>query len=155
MDINATLLIQVIVFLVLIWGTMRFIWPVLLQILDDRRDKIADGLAAAEQGVKSLELAKYKADEQIVEAKAKAEAILEKANQRGHNIIEEAKHRAREEGERLLALAQAEIEQQYNTARDQLLQEISSIALTGAEKIVSRAIRPQDDAALNELLGEV
>lgn len=156
MDINATLFVQVIVFLTLVWGTMRFIWPTLTKIMDDRRNKIADGLAAAEQGKKELELAKHKVKESITEAKAQAAVILEQANQRANSIVEEAKHKARTEGERLLQVANAQIEQEYNQARETLVREISVIALIGAEKILNHEVGLRhDDGSINELVREI
>lgn len=156
MDINATLIIQMLVFVVFIWVTMRFIWPPMMKTLEERRKKIADGLAAAEQGQKDLELAQIKVKEMLTDAKAQAAHIIEQANQRSTHIITEATVRAREEGERLLALAKTEIDQEYNTAKEKLMKKVSSIVLAGAEKILQKEVdKASNDRLVDELVSEI
>lgn len=148
MDINVTLLFQVVVFVLFVMVTMRYIWPPIVKVLEERRTTIADGLAAAEAGRRELELAELKFQERIDEAKTKAAVIIDQANQRAHNIVEESKQKARQEGERLLGLAQSQIEQEYNQTKDQLMKEMTGLMVRGAERILSREI----DAANNEQL---
>lgn len=156
MDINATLIIQMLVFVVFIWVTMRFIWPPMMKTLEERRQKIADGLAAAEQGQKDLELAQIKVKEMLTDAKAEAAQIIEQANQRSSHIVTEAKVKAREEGERLLALAEAEIEQEYNATKEKLMKQVSSIAVAGAERILQKEIdKASNDRLVDELVSEI
>ncbi len=156
MDINATLIIQMLVFVVFIWVTMRFIWPPLMKALDTRRKTIADGLAAAEQGKKELELAEIKAKEQLTEAKTQAAHLIEQANQRANHIVEEAKAKARQEGEHLLSLAKGEIEQEYNAAKAKLMKQVASIAVAGAEKILQREVdKASNDRLVDELVSEI
>jgi len=155
MDINATLLIQIFVFVTLVWGTMRFIWPSLMQVMEDRRDRISDGLAAAEQGKKELEQANDQSKQELEQAKAQANQIIDQANQRAVKIVEEAKQSARVEGERLIQVAHGDIAQQYNAARERLVQEVAGFAVAGAEKVLNREIKQQDDTLLNELIKEI
>lgn len=146
MNLNATLLIQMLCFAVFIWVTVKFIWPPITNALEERRKKIADGLAAAEQGQKDLELAQHKTREMLINAKAQASHIIEQANQRANHIVEESKTLAREEGERLLQLAKNEIDQEYNSAKEKLVERAAVLATAGAEKILKREV----DAASNE-----
>jgi len=156
MDVNATLIIQMVVFVAFIWVTVRFIWPPLTKALEARRATIANGLAAAEEGRKALELAEIKVKEQLNAAKAQVSHMIEQANQRANHIVEESKTRAREEGERLLQLAKAEITQEYNTAKAQLLKQVSAIAVAGAEKILQREVdKASNDRLVDELVSEM
>lgn len=156
MDINATLIIQMAVFVVFIWVTMRYIWPPMIKTLEERRKKIADGLAAAEQGQKDLESARIKVKEMLTDAKTEAAHIIEQANQRSSHIVAEAKEKAREEGDRLLALAQTEIEQEYNTAKERLMKQVSTIAVAGAERILQKEVdKASNDRLVDELVGEI
>ena len=156
MNLNATLLVEIITFILLIWLVMKFVWPHIIDAMEERKQKIADGLAAADKGHRTLELAEIKAKEQIAEVKVQAAKIIEQANSRATHIIEEAKEQAREEGERLLHLAQAEIAQESQAARDLLLREVSRLAVSGAEKILKRQVDDEHSARLiDELIGEV
>jgi F-type H+-transporting ATPase subunit b len=156
MDVNATLIIQMLVFVAFIWVTVRFVWPPLMKALEARRKTIADGLAAAEEGRKLLELAEIKSKEKLTDAKAQASHMIEQANQRANHIIEEAKAKARSEGEHLLQLAKNEITQEYNTAKEQLLKQVSSIAVAGAEKILQREVdKASNDRLVDELVSEM
>lgn len=156
MDLNLTLLGEMITFAIFIWFTMKYVWPPLMSIMEERRKKIADGLAAGEQGEKELEMARIKVKEQLLHAKTEAAAILEQANQRAGHIVEEAKAKAREEGDRLLEIAQGEIEQELNTAKEQLMKDVSKIAVAGAERILQREVdKASNDRLVKELVGEL
>jgi F-type H+-transporting ATPase subunit b len=156
MDLNLTLVGQMITFAVFIVFTMKFVWPPLMRIMDERRKKIADGLAAAEQGHNELELAHVKSKEIVTEARAQASHIVEQANQRANHIVEEAKNQARTEGDRLLTLARDEIEQQYNAARDQLTQQVANLAIAGAEKILQKEVdRQRGERLVNDMMGQL
>jgi len=140
MEINATLLGQMITFAVFIWFTMKFIWPHILKAMQEREQRIADGLNAAERGHHELELAQHKASEQLRDAKIHAAEILEQASKRANQIVEEAKERAREEGERILTIARSDIDQEMQTARQKLMTEIADLAIASTEKILGRTI---------------
>lgn len=156
MDINATLIAQMITFILFVVFTMKVVWPPLMRVMEERRQKIADGLAAAEKGKRDLELAEIKVKEQLTEAKAEAARIIEQANQRANHIVEEAKQQAREEGDRLIQLAKGEVSQEYNNAKQQLLQQVSVIAVAGAEKILQREVDHKiNDKFINEMLSEI
>ncbi len=156
MDINATLFGQMITFILFIWFTMKFVWPPLMRVMEERRKKIADGLAAAEQGQRDLELAQIKVKEQLTEVKTEAAHIIEQANKRAGHIIEEAKGQARVEGERLLQLTQGEIEQAYHSAKESLMQQVSTLAIAGAEKILQRKVdKKTNDRLVDQLVDEI
>jgi F-type H+-transporting ATPase subunit b len=152
MDINATLFGQMIVFALFVVFTMKVVWPPLMRIMEERRNKIADGLAASEQGKKELELAKDKISDELKDVKLRAGHIIEQATQRANQIIEESKAQARVEGERLLVLAQGEIKQEYNSARAALLTQVSELAVAGAEKILQHEV---DKASNNRLINDL
>lgn len=156
MDINATIIGQMITFAVFVWFTVKFVWPPMTRAMEDRRKKIADGLSAAEQGQKELEQAKVTVAERIQEAKEAAAQILEQANQRSTHIVEEAKQQARTEGQRLLQLAQSDIEQSYNRVKTELTQQVTEIAIAGAKKILEREVdKAENDRLIERLLNEV
>lgn len=138
MDINATLFGQMITFALFVWFTMKFIWPPLTTALSERQKKIADGLAAAEQGVLELEKAQHRANEILRDAKIKAAEILDKAGKQANLLVEEAKETARSEGERLTTLAKAEIKQEKENAKIELRKHVANLALLGAERIIKR-----------------
>lgn len=140
MEINFTLIGQLITFALFVWATMTWVWPHILKVMQEREQRIADGLAAGERGQHELELAQHKATEQLRDAKIHAAEILDQANKRANQIIEEAKERAREEGERMLAIARSDIEQEVQMARQKLRQEVASLAINSAEKILGRTI---------------
>ena len=156
MDLNATLFGQMITFAIFVWATVKYVWPPLMKAMEDRRAKIADGLAAAEQGKKELELAEIKSKEQLMEAKAQAATIIEQAHMRANHIVEEAKGTARKEGERLIELAKSEIEQEYNATRQLLLKQVSNLAVAGAQKILHREIdKSGHDNIVDNLVNEI
>ncbi|MBO1923450.1 F0F1 ATP synthase subunit B [Thiomicrorhabdus xiamenensis] len=149
MSINATLLIQIIAFVLLIWFVNKVLWGPLSKLMEERQKKIADGLSAAEKGKHELELAEQKAKEVLKEAKAQAQNVLSQAEKRGSEIVEDAKVKATEEAERIKASAQAEIEQEVSRAREQLRKEVATIAVSGAEKILGKEVNA---AAHNDML---
>ena len=152
MNINATLIGQTIAFAVFVWFCMKYVWPPMMQALNDRQKKIADGLAAADRASTDLELAKEKAASELREAKDQAQAIIEQANRRSVQIIEEAKIQAREEGERLKTAAQADIEMETNRAREVLRAQVAELSVIGAEKILGQRI---DQAANSKLVDQL
>lgn len=152
MNINATLIGQAIAFLIFVAFCMKYVWPPIMAALDERKKKIADGLAAAERGKHEQELAEKRAQQVIHEAKKQANEIITQAQRRGNEIVDESKDNARIEGERILNSAQAEIKQEANRARDELRTQVGSIAIAGAAKILSREI---DDKAHTDLLEEL
>lgn len=127
-------------FAIFVWFTMRFVWPPLMKVMTERREKIAAGLAAAEQGLRDLELAQHKVTELLTDAKAQAALMIEQANNRANHIIEESKARARVEGDRLLEIARSDIEREFQSARDKLMQEISSLVIAGTEKVLHHEV---------------
>jgi F-type H+-transporting ATPase subunit b len=155
MNLNATLLVQMLCFIAFVAVTMKYIWPPLNNILEKRRKEIADGLAAAEQGRKDLELAEHKSREIITEAKSHGAHIIEQANVRANRIIEDAKEKARDEGEYLKKLAEDEIEQKYNAAKQKLLQQVSQIVIAGAEKILQGEVdKASNDRLIREMVSD-
>lgn len=140
MNIDATLLAQMIVFALLVWFTMSFVWPMLLKAMQERETRIADGLAAAEKGRHDLELAETKAKELLHEGREKAQEYIVQAQKRADEIVEEAKETARQEGERIRNAARAEIDTEINQARERLRVEVATLAVTGAEQILMREV---------------
>jgi len=152
MNMNATLIGQAIAFAIFIVFCMKYVWPPIMQALEERTKKIADGLAAAERGRHEQELAEKRAQQVIHEAKEQANEIISLAQRRSNEIVDESKDTARIEGERILTTAHAEIEQEANRARDELRGQVGSIALAGAAKILNREI---DNKAHTDLLEEL
>jgi len=152
MNINFTLFAQAIVFAAFIWFTVRFIWPPLLRAIEARQKQIADGLAAAEQGKKSLEVSSKQADQAIQEARARAAEIISHAEKRGGEVVEQAKNAAKAEGDREKAAAKADIQQEAARAREQLREQVAALAIAGAEKILRREV---DAKAHGDLLNEI
>ncbi len=152
MNINLTLIGQSITFVFFVWFCMKFVWPPIMAALDERRKKIADGLAAAERGAHEQELAEKRAAEVLHEAKLQAQEIIGQAQKRGSEIVEEAKTTARDEGERLLTAARAEIEQEVNRAREELRGQVANLVIAGASKVLKREV---DVAANEDLLNDL
>ncbi|MDX1345718.1 MAG: F0F1 ATP synthase subunit B [Sedimenticolaceae bacterium] len=140
MNINLTLIGQLLAFVVFVWFTKKYVWTPIIAALNERKAKIADGLAAAERGQHEQELAKERAVEELKKAKAQAAEIINLANKRANEIVDEAKENARAEVERILAAAQADIEQETNRARETLRGKVAELAVAGAEKILRREI---------------
>ena len=149
MNINLTMISQALSFAVLIWFTVKFVWPPLLGAIESRQKTIADGLAAGERGKHDLEMAAKRSAEIIREAKEKAAEILAGGEKRSTEIVEAAKDQAKTEGDRIIAGAKAEVEQEVFRAKEQLRTQVSAIARAGAGKILSREI---DANAHNDLL---
>lgn len=156
MNINFTIIGQTVSMIVFVWLCMKFIWPPIMHALDERRKRIADGLADAEQATRDLELAKGKAAEIIREAKQQASEIVDGANQRAGRIVDEGREDGQKARERQLATAGAEIEQEINRARKHLRGQVADIAVAGAEKILQREIDPKaHKKLLDELVAQI
>ncbi|QFU77672.1 F0F1 ATP synthase subunit B [Halioglobus maricola] len=152
MNINLTLIGQMIAFVAFVWFCMKFVWPPILAAMQEREQKISDGLAAADRASHDLELAKEKAVERLKEAKEEASGIVDAANKRANQLVEEAKDAAVVEADRVKASAQAEIEQESNRAREALRGEVAALSLAGAEKVLGAAI---DQEAHKELVDKL
>ena len=152
MDINLTLIGQTIAMIVFVWFCMKFIWPPLLEAIEERQEKIAEGLAAADKGQEKLEQATAEAEEIISEARKQATGILDQAHARANEIVSEGKADGVKERDRQLAAAKAEIEQETNRAREELRGQVSAIAVASAEKILDREI---DEKQHQDILGKL
>ena len=152
MNINLTLIGQMITFVCFVVFCMKYVWPPIIAAMQERADKIADGLAAADRAGHDLELAQEKAIERLKEAKNEAASIVDAANKRGGQIVEEAKDAALVEAERVKVSAQAEIEQETNRAREQLRGQVAALSLAGAEKILGATIDHKAHAELVDKL---
>ena len=150
MNLNFSLIAQAIAFAAFIWFTVKFVWPPMLRAIETRQKTIADGLAAAGQGRRSLEVSTRQADEAIKQARARAAEILAQAERRGAQLVEEARQSAKDEGSRELAAAKAEIEQEVTRAREELRDRVASLAVAGAEKILRREVDTRVHAELLE-----
>ncbi len=156
MNFNATLIGQTITFFVFVWICMKYIWPPLMGILEERTAKISEGLAAAQQGQKDLENAQSKVADSLNDAKSQAQEIINQAQKRANEIVDEAKDIARDEADKIKTAATADIDQQVNSAREHLRKEVSVIALAGAEKILKREVDAKAHAAvLDELVAQI
>jgi len=152
MNINATLIGQAIAFFLFVVFCMKYVWPPILRALEERKKKIADGLAAAEHGKHSQLLAEERAKELLREAKEQAGEIITRADKRAAEIVDEAKDDARAEGGRMLTAARAEIDQEVNRVKEDLRGQVVSIALAGASKVLGREV---DETAHAELLDKL
>jgi F-type H+-transporting ATPase subunit b len=148
MNLNFTLLAQAITFFAFVWFTAKFVWPPLMRAVEARQQQIADGLAAGEQGRRSLEASSKQAQQDIAGGRARAAEIIAQAEKRAAQMIEEAKVAAREEGGREKAAAKAEIEQQAARAKEALRGEVAKLAVAGAEKILRREVDAKAHADL-------
>ena len=156
MNINATLFLQAIVFAILVWFTMRFIWPPITAALDERARKIADGLAAAEKAKTDLAAADRRVAEELGRARNETAELRVDAERRAQTIVEEAKARATEEGNKIIASAKAEAEQQSVKAREALREQVAALAVKGAEQILRREVNASVHAdLLNRLQTEL
>lgn len=140
MEINATLIVQMLVFLLLVAITMKWIWPPIMHAMKERQKQIADGLAAAERGQREHELAEERAKEVIKEAKQEAVKILAQAQNQGNELIDEAKQVAAKERARIVESGHIEVQQELNQAKEALREQLASIALAGAERILEREV---------------
>ena len=152
MNLNLSLVAQAITFAAFIWFTVKFVWPPMLRAIEARQKTIADGLAAAEEGKRSLETSAKQADVAIKDARSRAQDIIAQAEKRASQMIDEARTAAKEEGNREKAAAKAEIEQEVTRAREQLRDRVASLAVAGAEKILRREV---DAKAHGELLESI
>ena len=148
MYLNATLLAQVTVFIILALFTMKFVWPPIVKALDERAAKISEGLAAAERGRQSLDLAAKHSAETMREGKEKVADLIAQAERRAEQIIEEAKAQARVEAEKVVASAHVEIEQDSARIREALRERVAELAVAGAEKILRREVDAKAHADL-------
>jgi F-type H+-transporting ATPase subunit b len=151
-NINLTLIGQMIAFICFVVFCMKYVWPPIIAAMAEREQKIADGLAAADRASHDLELAQQKAVERLKEAKEEASSIVDAANKRGNQLVEEAKNAAIVEADRVKAAAHAEIAQESNRAREQLRGQVAALSLAGAEKVLGAAIDQSAHADLVEKL---
>lgn len=152
MNINATLIGQTLAFFLFVVFCMKYVWPPLMNAIEERQKRIADGLANADRAAKDLELAREKASDQLKDAKATANEIIESANKRKAQIIDEAKAEADAERAKIIAQGKAEIEAERNRVKEELRQQVSALALAGAEKILERSI---DEAAQSDIIAKL
>jgi len=156
MNFNATLIGQMITFVIFVWICMKYIWPPLMTVLEERNKRISDGLAAAQRGQQDLEEAQAKVSDSLKDAKQQAQEIINQAQKRANEIVDEAKDAAREEAEKIKIAASADIDQLINSARDDLRKEVSSIALAGAGQILKREVDAKAHAdVLDELVAQI
>jgi F-type H+-transporting ATPase subunit b len=155
-NINLTLIVQVLVFIVLIWFTMKFVWPMILGPMKERENKIAQGLAAAEKGKADLVQADQRAEAIVKEARTKAAQILDQAGKRSNEMVEEAKGTASAEAQRLVAQAHEDAALESTRAREGLRREVGLLAVEGASRLLGREIDPKTHAELlDKLAAEV
>ncbi len=152
MNFNATVIGQMIAFAVFVWFCMKFIWPFIIQALEERKKTIADGLAAAEKGQHELEMAEKRAIEILKEGKEKSQDFINQAQNRADEIVDEAKGNAKDEGERIIVAAHAEIDQERQQVREELRQQVAALAVAGAEQILEREV---DQKAHKEVLDKI
>ena len=156
MDINLTLFAQAAVFAIFIMFTARFVWPPLMKAVEDRQAKIADGLAAAEKGARSLQDASAKSDEALKQARTQAQEILAAANKQAVQVVEQSKTVAKSEGDRIVTAAREEVQRELNQAKEQLRKQVGELAVIGASKILKREIDAKAHAdVLNDLAARV
>jgi len=156
MNINATLILQSIAMMIFVWFCMKFLWPPLIKAMDERRERIAEGLAASDRAEQELKAAKVEVGEQIRGARDKASEIVEQANQRHTQILEQAKDDAHSERQRQVTAAEADIAQAANQTREDLRSSVASLAVLGAGKILEREVDPQTHRELlDKLIAEI
>ena len=156
MNIGLTLFGQSLVFILFVAFCMKYVWPLLKAAMEERRQSIAQGLAAAEEAERKLGEAHNDAGEALAKARAEAVQIIEQARQRGDRMVEQARNEARAEGERLLASAKAEIDQEVSRAKEDLRGQVAALALLGAEKVLQEHIdQRRHDQLLDSLAAEL
>jgi F-type H+-transporting ATPase subunit b len=151
-NLNATILAQMIVFALVVWITMKWLWPMIIEPIEKRQQRIAEGLAAAERGQKDLAAAEKRAEQLIAEARTLSLAIEHQAQARAGEIVETAKQTAQSEGARLLASAHSQVALEVQKAREELRGKVAALAVSGAAKIVEREIDPRTHAQLLDKL---
>ena len=154
MNINLTLIGQMVAFLVFVAFCMRYVWPPIMAAMEERQQKIADGLAAADRASHDLELAQKEAVDHLAEAKKEAAGIVDSANKRAATVIDEAKAAAVVEADRVKELANAEVEREKAQAKEQLMSQVSTLAIAGAEKVLAAEIDADKHADLLKQLVE-
>jgi len=152
MNINLTLIGQTIAFAVFVWFCMKFVWPPVITALNERKTRIADGLAAAGEGQREKARAQEHATEVLDEAKGQAQEIIRRAERRETEIVEEAKGTARSEGERILTAARSEIDKEVHQARDELRKQLATLVVAGAGQILGREV---DAAAHSQMIDDL
>ena len=152
MNINLTLIVQMVVFALLVWSTMRWGWPALMSMIEERQRKIAHGLAAADRGAQELQQARDGAEAILREARERGGKIIEQAQHRANDIVEQARAAAAQEGQRLVASAQQQIGLETSRARESLRREVGEIAVAAASKLLEREI---DARAHQELISKL
>ena len=140
MNINSTLFLQAVVFAILVWFTMKFVWPPITKALDERAQKISDGLAAADKAKSELTNANKRVEDELAKSRTETASRLADADRRAQTIVEEAKARATEEGNKIVAAARAEAEQQTVKAREALREQVAALAVKGAEQILRKEV---------------
>ncbi|WP_019616211.1 F0F1 ATP synthase subunit B [Psychromonas ossibalaenae] len=156
MNINATLIGQAIAFALFVLFCMKYVWPPLIAAIEERQKKISDGLTQAERAGKDLELAQAKSIERLKEAKSQAAEIVEQANKRRAQIVEEAKMEGEAERLKIVAQGEAEVESERSRAREELRQQVSALAIAGAEKIIKRSIDKEANSdIIDKLVAEL
>jgi F-type H+-transporting ATPase subunit b len=148
MNLNATLFAQALVFFLFIFVTVKYVWPLMQEQIDLRQKTIAEGLAAAEQGKKSLEVSIREAEQSVKQGRDRAGEIIAQAEKRAAQVIEEARAAAKAEGDREKAAAAADIQQAVSRAREQLREQVAALAVSGAEKILRREVDVKTHADL-------
>lgn len=148
MNLNATLIAQLIVFFILVWFTMKYVWPPIAKALDERADKIAEGLAAAERGKSDFEQAEKKVAELLADGRNQATELVANAEKRAAQIVEEAKNQASVEAARIAAQAKSDVEQETNRAREALREQVAALAVKGAEAILRNEVNAAKHADL-------
>ncbi|WP_027009048.1 F0F1 ATP synthase subunit B [Conchiformibius kuhniae] len=148
MNLNATLIAQVIVFGVLVWFVAKYVWPPIAEKLDERASKIAEGLAAAERGKSDFEQAEKKVAELLAEGRTQVTEMVNNAEKRAAQIVEEAKSQAASEAARIAAQAKADVEQEVNRAREALREQVAALAVKGAESILRREVDQKQHAKM-------
>lgn len=155
-DINATLIGQLLTFLILVWFTMKYVWPPITKAITEREKKIASGLEAGERGRRELEQAEQRAVTLIREAKVEATKVIDLAHKRSLQIIDEAKETARLESNRIIEHAKDEISREVNQIKEALRKQLSILAIAGAEKIIQRNLdATAQSALLDEFAAEI
>ncbi len=152
MDLNATIIGQSIAMIVFVWFCMKYIWPPLMEAIEERQTQIADGLAAGEEGKIKLDNANVESKKILDDARKQATSILDQANARANEIVADGKQDGQKEREQQLSLAKSDIEQETNKARDELKGQVSELAIASAEKILNREINKKDHADILDAL---
>ena len=156
MNFNYTLIGQLLAFILFVWFCMKYIWPPMMQALEDREKEISDGLDAASRGKRELEEANIKKEDILQDAKKEAAELVNQANQRANQIVEDAKSTAGEEAERIKVSAQGDIEQSTKRAKEGLRSEVATLAVAGAEKILNSEIdKKKNSELINKLSKEL